>query len=196
MRLNTHTPNPRTMRSLRACHLPAEPPPYRKPPSDTGAYVPELSARLENDPNLTDGARRCMRKIAEYAYIRHRENRRPEITVTYLVKALRRCRRTVQYYLRVLERAGYISVGVLTSARTGLCAGLLIELLSPLFPRHHQAAWPARAAKPGAQFFSLTHRFRYKNAPIPVRVWALRCMDGIFERLMSCLPPLEPLPAA
>ncbi len=184
--------NPRALRSLRACHLPSEPKPYRKPPLDSGAYVPELAARLDNDPNLTDGARRCMRKIAEYAYLRHRENRRPEITVTWLVKALGRCRRTVQRYLRQLEGAGYISAGVLISARSGLCIGLLIELLAPLFPRHHAAHWPHRAAKSGATFVSLTHRFRYKNTPIPVQNWALRCMDGIFNRLMSHIGPLQP----
>jgi hypothetical protein len=188
--------NPRTMRSLRACHLPAEPKPYRTPPPDTGAYVPELAARLDNDPNLTDGARRCMRKIAEYAYIRHRETRRAEITVTWLVKALRRSRRTVQRYLRELERAGYIAARVLASSRTGLCVGLLIELLRPLFPNHHAAHWPARAPRTstnsGATFLSLNYRFRYKNATIPVQVWALRCMDGIFNRLMSHIGPFQP----
>ena len=51
------------------------------PPPDTGAYVPELAARLEDDRNLTDGARRCARKLAEYTYRRDRQGRAAEITV-------------------------------------------------------------------------------------------------------------------
>jgi len=49
----------RRMRSLRKCHLPSlYQRPRHAPPEDTGAYVPVMSARLDNDPNLTDGARR------------------------------------------------------------------------------------------------------------------------------------------
>ena len=39
----------------------------------TNAYVPELSARLDNDPDLTDGARRCARKLAELTYRSRRD---------------------------------------------------------------------------------------------------------------------------
>jgi hypothetical protein len=42
------------------------------PPKDSGAYAPKLAARLDDDPNLTDGARRCARKLAEYTYRRAR----------------------------------------------------------------------------------------------------------------------------
>ena len=60
----------RRKRSLQTCHRPSlyERPRFA-PPKDTGAYVPEMAARLEDDRNLTDGARRCARKLAEYTYL-------------------------------------------------------------------------------------------------------------------------------
>src|SRR5712691_8948470 len=94
-------PDPaRQMRSYRTCWLPADHPDLLPPPRDTGAYVPELAATIDNDPNLTDGARRCARKLSEYVHIRDRDSRSAEITVTWLMKALRKSRRTVQRYLR------------------------------------------------------------------------------------------------
>src|ERR1022692_3058302 len=98
----------RQLRSLRCCHLPAEEQPLHAPPRNSGAYVPELAARIDDDRNLSDGARRCARKLTEYVYRINREARAAEITVTWLMKALGRSRRTVQRYLRQLERAGYI----------------------------------------------------------------------------------------
>src|ERR1017187_2148799 len=139
----------RRQRSLRSGHLPAEAKPRHASPRDNGAYVPEMAARIEDDPNLTDGARRCARKLAEYIYRRDRETRSAEITVTYLMRALRRDRRTVQRYLRQLEHAGYISVEVIHAA-TRMCAGLLVELLAPLFARHHRGGWPQKSMKPDA----------------------------------------------
>src|ERR1019366_6606884 len=55
----------RRERSLKHCHLPAEPKPRHPSPRDTGAYVPEMAARIDNDRNLTDGARQCARKLME-----------------------------------------------------------------------------------------------------------------------------------
>jgi len=51
----------RRLRSLRCCHLPAAPKPRPPAPRDTGAFVPEMASRIEDDRNLTDGARRCAR---------------------------------------------------------------------------------------------------------------------------------------
>src|ERR1035437_5596248 len=73
----------RRNRSLRCCHLPAEQKPLI-PVRDSRAYVPELSQRLDTDPNLTDGARRCARILAVYTYRRNRDTRTTQITVTYL----------------------------------------------------------------------------------------------------------------
>ena len=197
IRLDTTPPPPaipkdeeRRQRSYRYCHLPAEPKPRHAPPPDSGAYVPEMAARIEDDPNLTDGARRCARKIMEYVYRRNREGREAEITVSYLVKALGRCSRSVQRYLRQLEAGGYISVAVI-HARTRMCAGLLVEVLAPLFPRHHRQKWPGKLMESDTTRESQNNRPRYKYSR---ESWALRCMDGVFRSFMKTLPPPPPFP--
>ncbi len=103
--LPEHTPRPdRRKRSLQTCHRYAAHETHRaRPPKDSGAYIRALGARLEDDRNLTDGALRCARKLAEYAYRKDCEGRTAQITVTYLMKALGKCRRAVQRYLRQLE---------------------------------------------------------------------------------------------
>ena len=176
----------RRQRSLRSCHLPAEPKPWKAPPRDSGAYVPEMAARIENDPNLTDGARRCARKLVGYGYRKNRPGRTADITVTWLMRALGKSRRTVQRYLRQLERAGYIAVEVI-HARTRMCAGLSIALLAPLFPRHHRHKWPEKLMEPDAPQMSQNNRLRIKYSR---ESWALRCMDGVFRSFMKTLPPL------
>jgi hypothetical protein len=180
----------RQQRSLRCCHLPAEEPPLHRPPRDSGAYVPELAARIDDDRNLTDGARRCARKLAEYAYRMNRHRRTAEITVTWLMKALGKARRTVQRYLRQLERAGYISVEVI-HADTRMCAGLMIELMGACFPRHHRAKWPQKLIEPDAPRKSQNNRLIYRCSR---ELWALRCMDGVFRALMKTIPPMPVIP--
>lgn len=180
----------RRRRALQTCHRHSlyERPRF-DPPRDSGAYVPELAARLEDDRNLTDGARRCARKLAEETYRRNRAGRSLEITVTYLMKALGKCRRTVQRYLRLLEREGYIGVDVVRGARSRLCTGLVVYLLRPLFARHHAKGWPERAAIPGATQKSQNQRWKGFGIGNGVRIsrklWALRCMDGVFRSLMK-----------
>ena len=123
----------RRKRSLQTCHRYVLTERPRKPaPRETGAYVPELAARIDNDPNLTDGARRCARKLAELTYRQNREGRTLPVTVTYLARALGRCRRTVQRYLRQLESEGYVAVDVIASQRSRMCVGLVVRLLAPL----------------------------------------------------------------
>jgi hypothetical protein len=183
----------RRVRSLRCCHLPAEPKHRHPAPRDTGAYVPEMAARIDNDRNLTDGARRCARKLAEYVYRRNREGREAEITVTYLVKVLGRCRRTVQRYLRQLEREGYIDVRVVPSERTRMCFGLLIRLLNPLLPQHRRHKWPERAGNPDATAESQNYTQRFKRRPIQRALWAFFCCDGVWRSHMKTLPPPLPL---
>ena len=183
----------RQLRSRRCCHLPAEPKPLRAPPRDSGAYVPEMAARIDDDRNLTDGARRCARKLAQYVYRRNREGRTAEITVTWLMAALGKSRRTVQRYLRQLESAGYIAVDVIRSG-TRMCAGLAVQLLAPVFPRHHRQKWPQKLVDLDAPRKSQNNSSRYKTARIDRESWALRCMDGVFRSLMKTLPPLPPFP--
>lgn len=180
----------RRERSLRSCHLPRDPERAKVKPRATGGYVPETSARIEDDPNLCDGARRCARKLMEETYRRNREGRNVEITVSYLAKGLRRCRRTVQRYLRQLEDHGYIEVDVIAGLRSRLCVGLAIRLLAPLFPRHHREKWPEARRKPGATRESQNDRFSRlsggRTGLVSRKCWAIRCMDGVFRALMEC----------
>jgi hypothetical protein len=184
----------RRERSLKHCHMEAEPKPRRPSPRESGAYVPELAARLDNDLNLTDGARRCARKLAEYIYRKNREGREAKITVTYLMKALGRCRRTVQRYLRQLEREGYIDVYVLPSERTRMCFGLLVRLLNPLLPRHRRYKWPTKAINSGATQESQIQKQGLERRTIRRSLWAFICADGVFRSYMKTLPPMPPLP--
>jgi hypothetical protein len=180
----------RSARSRRHCHTPAEPKPRLPSPRLSGAYIPELAARLEDDRNLTDGARRCARKLAEYIYRRNREGRSAEITVTYLMRALGKCRRTVQRYLRQLEREGYIGVEVI-HAGTRMCAGLLVKLLAPLLPRQGRKNWPQTRGNPDATQKSRKNRLRYKYALISRECWAVKCCNAIWEAYMKTIgsPP-------
>jgi len=180
----------RRQRSLRSCHLPAEPRPRHASPRDSEAYVPELAARIEDDRNLTDGARRCARKLAEYLYRKNRTTRAGDITVTWLMRALGKSRRTVQRYLRQLEGEGYIAVEVV-HARTRMCAGLFIALLAPMLPRHHRQEWPQKLIDSDAPRVSQNNKPRYKYSR---ESWALRCMDGVFRSFMKTLPPRPAIP--
>ena len=165
----------------------------------TNAYVPELSARLDNDPDLTDGARRCARKLAELTYRSRRETRALPVTVSYLARALGRCRRTVQRYLRQLEAEGYVAVNVVASPRSRMCVGLIVQLLTPLLPAHHRDRWPGTLANPGVTPTShnQSHQYRLQanTCRLTVDQWALRCMNGVFRSLMKTNPLAElPLP--
>ena len=189
----------RRRRSLQTCHRHGlYERPRCDPPRESGAYVPELAARLEDDRNLTDGARRCARKLAEETYRHNRAGRSLEVTVTYLMQALGKCRRTVQRYLRLLEREGYIGVDVVRGARSRLCTGLIVYLLNPLFARHHAKRWPQNAAIPGATQKSQNQRFKGfttgSGARISRKAWALRCMDGAYRALMKTAPLLTASP--
>ncbi len=183
----------RRQRSYRSCHLPAEEKTRHAPPRDSGAYVPEMAARIEYDRNLTDGARHCARILTEYTYRGNREARAADITVTYLMRALGKCRRTVQGYLRQLERAGYIDVQVV-HARTRMCVGLFIELLAPLFPRHQRQKWPAKLMDSDVQKDSHNNRSRYKTVLISRREWAARCAEGVWRAWERVRPPLPAFP--
>lgn len=176
--------------------------PRKAAPRASRAYVPELAARIEDDPNLTDGARRCARKLAELTYRQNREGRTLPVTVTYLARALGRCRRTVQRYLRQLEREGYVAVDVVVSQRARMCVGLVVRLLAPLIAAHHQRCWPARTGNPGATPKSLNQSKGYcsglEGSRTSVERWAIRCMDGAFRSYMKTNPlaGLPPIPHA
>ena len=184
----------RRARSLQTCHrCTLYERPRFDPPKDSGAYVPELAARIEDDRNLTDGARRCARKLAELTYRGNRADRALEVTVSYLMKGLGRCRRTVQRYLRLLEREGYIRAYVVKGARSRLCVGLMVQLLRPLFARHHRKRGPERLRNSGATRESQNYRFKDKRKVISRKIWTLKCMDGVFRAFMKTTPLFDPV---
>lgn len=185
----------RRQRSLQTCHRPSHKEPLAPYAHSTGGYVPQFSARLLNDPRLSDGARRCAAKLLELAYRRDRAGRSFEGTVLYLAKCLGRSERAVQYYLAQLRAGGYIRHQVIKSQRARMCVGVLITLLTPCFPRHHANSWPVAAkssAKSGVQGFSENYRARFKTRGqgglIDVETWTYRCMDGVFRALMASVP--------
>jgi hypothetical protein len=176
----------RRMRSLRKCHMPSL---YERPrhptPKDTGAYVPACAARLENDPNLTDGARRCARKIMEETHRRDRKERKLQVNVSYLAKGLRRCRRTIQRYLNMLEREGYLRVEVMSGPRSRMCIGLIVHLLPPLFPRHQRQSWPEKRGNPPKNLTDDAENGRNPDA-------TLKSQNGIKEGLAASITGRTP----
>jgi hypothetical protein len=181
----------RRRRSLQTCHRPAVKPeqaPYHQP---SQAYVPQFSARLLNDPGLTDGARRCAIKLLELAYRQNRTERAYRGTVSYLAKGLGRSERAVQAYLALLRSRGYIRHEVVTSERARMCIGIVVTLLTPLFAKHHESEWPlhARPTRSGVNPSSENYRPDFKRRRGGIRVsvedWTLRCMNGVFRALMK-----------
>ncbi len=183
----------RRARSLQTCHRPAFKAESRGPTRDTKSYVPQFSARLLNDPGLTDGARRCAIKLLELAYRRDRAGRSFRGTVSYLAKALGRSERAVQTYLAQLRSRGYIRHEVLTSERARMCVGVLITLLKPLFAAHHEASWPHHAkassmnsgVKGTSENYRQDSKQRRAGARMSAEQWALACMNGVFRALMK-----------
>jgi len=170
----------RQLRALRTCHLPREEQPLRAA-HQTRGYVPQLAEALDRDPNLTDGARRTGRIVAAYIHRRDRTGS-ADITVTFLMKATGRSRRTIQRHLRQLERAGYIAVQVIVAA-TRVCAGLTVELLAKILPAH---GWQRGSSiKPTAPRRSQNYRKIYK---LSLAQWAYRCCDGVWRSYMATLP--------
>ncbi len=179
--------------ALRTCHRPRIRPERAAYSGNSSAYVPQFSARLLNDPNLSDGARRCAVKLLELVYRRNRTGRSYQGTVLYLAKCLQRSERSIQNYLAQLRAGGYIRHEVITSARARMCVGVFITLLEPLFPKHHAREWPVQTMKSGVKKDSQNYRpeskYRRSGKREEVEHWALRCMDGVFRSLMKTIPP-------
>lgn len=179
-------------RSLQTGHRPATKPKPLAFNSNSQAYVPQASARLLNDPGLTDGARRCALKLMELIYRRNRQGRGFQCTVAFIARSLGRSERTVQTYLAQLRGRGYIRHDVIASDRARMCIGIFITLLKPLFPKHHEDEWPVSAVNSGVKKDSQNYRPNIRKKGLAHRVtvehWALRCMDGVFRSLMKTIP--------
>jgi hypothetical protein len=184
----------RRRRSLQTCHRPAHRPAKPESRHHSGAYVPQFSARVLNDPSVSDGARRCAAKVMELIYRRNRSGRGFQCTVLYLAKCLGRSERTIQTYLAQLRSRGYIRHEVITSERARMCIGIFITLLGPLFPKHHEDEWPLRAMTSGVKKDSENYNKNISNKHerrVSVDFWTLRCMNGVFRSLMKTTPPLQ-----
>lgn len=192
-------------------------------PEATEAYCPELSAWVTENRNIYGATESILRKIAEYIYQRNRESRSADVTKSYLSEATGFCQRTVQYSLRQLERLGLIETHVVREG--GWVMGLRIKLLNKALPRHHWEQWPRHIRPP--VFVSMFHYRMDRNIEKkldaesrrnqgeqpatnkqhsiyniePVRVWAQRCMDGVWKVYSNSAPLLArqekppPLPA-
>lgn len=106
--------------------------------------MPQFSARLLNDPALSDGARRCAIKLLELAYRRDRAGRSFRGTVSYLAKALGRSERA-EYLPRTASGQGlHPPRSAHERARPHVHRGV-DHVSNPLFAMHHEAGWPVHA---------------------------------------------------
>lgn len=182
----------------------------RRMPLETGGYTPELPSHIWRDQDLTDGSRRCLAVIIENTYRENRGQRWLATTVSYLMKALGRSRRTIQNYLRQLEVCGYISCQVLIGEKSRMCNGLKIALEKLSFARHHKKQWPTKQRIPPQQTQEARELMKNRRLPdaqldslnyfseiyikdyIPsqsIAFWAAKCMMAIFQRNMQTLAP-------
>lgn len=164
-------------------------------------YVPQISMTVVNDRNLTDSARRIVMFIMRHAYQDSRSERFIGMTVSFIMEGLVLSRRTVQRCLTLLETLGYLQCEIATGGETKMCIGLIINLLSPLFPKHHKESWPERRTNSGASPMSqkqteyintskgisngAVHRISRLN-------WALKCLAGVARCAYKADPALTP----
>lgn len=185
----------RRKRSLQTCHrythkFDALP---ENPIEMTGdQYTPQTSADILNDNRLTDGAKVLALKLMEETYRKNRAGRWLKITVTYLMKALQKSRRTIQNYLRLLEHLGYIRTDVITSPISRMCVGLAIWLQQPMFPKHHIEKWPEKRTKSGVQQDSYNDLNKIYSYLIPIHLWTRDCMEGIYKSFRRNIEPYIP----
>lgn len=163
-------------------------------------YVPQISMKVVNDRNLTDSARRIVMFIMRHAYQDARAERFIGMTVSFIMEGLAISRRTVQRCLTLLETLGYLRCEVATAGETRMCIGLVIKLLSPLFPEHHKDSWPEHRRKSGASTLSQKQSEYIKfskgiTQAATKRVlrltWALKCMAGVARSAYKAAPELR-----
>ena len=66
----------------------------------------------------------------EETHRRDRKECKLLVNVSYLAKGLGRSRRTIQRYLAILEREGYLRTEVMSGHRSRMCIGLIVHLLA------------------------------------------------------------------
>lgn len=164
-------------------------------------YVPQISMKVVNDRNLTDSARRIVMFIMRHVYQDARAERFIGMTVSFIMEGLALSRRTVQRCLTLLETLGYLRCEVATGAETKMCVGLIINLLSPLFPEHHKKKWPKHRTKSGASSLSQKQNRYIKNSlgyadkalkRVGRLTWALKCLAGVARTAYKVSPSSMP----
>ena len=153
-------------------------------PVDSGAYTPQVNMKLIHDRNLTDSARRISMFVMRHTYQDNRSGRYIGMTVSFIMKGLALSRRTVQRSLTLLETRGYFRCEVAHNTKTKMCVGLIIRLLSPIFPGHHKDKWPKKRENPEASNLPLKKGQVYKSIYTAKKkvlriTWALKCMNGV-----------------
>lgn len=154
-------------------------------PIETEEYIPEMNMMFIKDRNLNDSARRIALFIVRHAYQDNRKERTLGTTVSFIMKGLTLSRRTVQRGLALLAKAGYIERFVAASNKTRMCRGLLIKLLSPLFPKHFKKEWPETLRFSAASPLTHNHRFQIYIKEsfffFSEFEWMERCRDGVLR---------------
>lgn len=162
-------------------------------PVDRGDYTPQVNMKLINDRNLTDSSRRIAMFVMRHAYQDNRKGRFIGMTVSFIMKGLSLSRRTVQRSLTLLETLGYFRCEVTHSKETKMCIGLIIRLLSPLFPGHHKEKWPENRRTSGAS--SVPHKqiqkYIYQAKRVFRITWAIRCMNGVARKAFGSDPTFQ-----
>ena len=99
-------------------------------------------------------ARVLAHRLCEITYRDNRKGRYLLVTISYLPKAMHRCDRSIQRYVKELIDEGYICVDVLKSHASKMVIGLKIRLRRPLFADHHKYKWPAKSRISEATYLS------------------------------------------
>jgi len=171
--------------------------PVFEEPEDTGEYVPQVDMKLVKDRNLTDSARRIAMFVMRHTYQSNRNGRFIGMTVSFIMKGLQLSRRTVQRSLTLLETRGYLQCEVAKGQSSRMCIGLIIHLLTPLFPKHHRKSWSESRRNSEASAVPQKHQkyisFSERVCKTPAvkrvsrMVWALQCMDGVARTAITFL---------
>ena len=76
------------------------------PPGESKAFTPQMSTRVDRDQNLTAMARVLAHRLCEITYRDNRKGRYLLVTISYLPKAMHRCDRSIQRYVKELIDEG------------------------------------------------------------------------------------------
>ena len=130
--------------------------------------------------------------LMRHAYQDCRGSRVLAITKSFIMNGLNISLSSTKRGLKRLGECGYIDRNVVNSEKTRMCKCMLIKLLKPLFPRHHQKKWPGKLVFSEGPCKSHKQRFQLitKKSPdiIPAYIWKIRCFNGVWRSNMKTAP--------